>query len=521
MSAIVVDLNTSNSTVESSDDEADEPNSDWSLKEIKAYFRKNNLADPVVGNLGHKKTWLKAIEEEVARGGQKKKADGKKKAQARTRGGKKKKEHIYEPPEEQFYLLRSDYRIPKNVDEDDISKRNGEEEFKYLNDCIEKLNSFRKLIQNQKATITQLSECVAKFKSFEHKREQKVSRWKDILSFWLNTFEAYIEKRLENDIKGKLPGSKCLELLKFKLKMDTTQYYYFHWGERKEHFKSAKKIYESKLKSVDKGDLFEHKEQQDLFEQEKRRFAAACAYMESVTLITEIPFSLPFPLTEENFKLCKDEYQWKPADIEQIRQDWELLGWKQYAKRTPTKQQREYCFNKTTTELKLDKFPNNRTIKNTFHEFRVDNFGNVILFDRENDVGDNAVCKMDADHIFPFDLGGPTIEANLWALHWRANRSPTKKNKRLLQEVEKQELLTGISETQFYNLLGYLAKGDAGDRTIKFKCDAVCRWLTTQPPSGSDNVDNGSFCYKRIASEDGQKVYDSLKEYDACMQKVL
>ena len=35
----------------------------------------------------------------------------------------------------------------------------------------------------------------------------------------------------------------------------------------------------------------------------------------------------------------------------------------------------------------------------------------------------NAVCSFDVDHIFPWCRGGKTVDANLMACYWGANRN--------------------------------------------------------------------------------------------------
>ena len=119
--------------------------------------------------------------------------------------------------------------------------------------------------------------------------------------------------------------------------------------------------------------------------------------------------------------------------------------------------------------------------------FRVDAFGNVVA--APGTASNLALCKFDVDHVFPWSLGGRSVQANFHALQWDANRRV--KSDRPLRTIARAELQVGLSIEQLCALMDHVQtleppspSGRSQRSNIHAAEDMVCGWLLHGPRKG-------------------------------------
>ncbi len=104
------------------------------------------------------------------------------------------------------------------------------------------------------------------------------------------------------------------------------------------------------------------------------------------------------------------------------------------------------------------------------------------------------------------------------AIHWRPNKNV--KNNKLLQEIDTDQLKTGLSETQFYALFEHLHK-KFGEGKLSHKNRLfikIERILFDEPPA---KVDDECYFFKATTATAGENIWSHLCAYQKKMDDIL
>lgn len=182
----------------------------------------------------------------------------------------------------------------------------------------------------------------------------------------------------------------------------------------------------------------------------------------------------------------------------------------------------KFCWDTTTSAIwEMGSRYNTRSSVNPFipvdikKKFRTDMWGNVV----SENARKYSLCKAVVDHIFPHARGGRTIKYNAASILHSAN-SYVKKDL-ILQTINPQHMLVGISAPQLISLFSYIEQGNP-KKGNNFQCDLhkIMFILEATPRCVEGNAKKGThrffnFQKRTKGTLDGEELFHILLDYEA------